>query len=205
MFARLHMKSAQWQRCNGLEFQSDTVICIYLFCDLSLNDTFFFISRECSTFNSFCISPILWNNNPSSLHCCSLSSLWTIHLQTWTDPFLLIRWSLRPKGWARWRDIFITSSGGLAWTNENVNLCFDICLIGPSLLCVHWNQTKRLIQIIRITGPCVVDTFRHGNSDMHWQMGEYTQVKSRNLSSENSSLDLSKCLFYQQLNDFFFL
>lgn len=29
----------------------------------------------------------------------------------------------------------------------------DVCLIGLSLLCVHWSQTKRLIQIIRIAQP----------------------------------------------------
>lgn len=79
----------------------------------------------------------------------------------------------------RWRDIFITSSGGLAWTNENVNLCFDICLIGPSLLCVHWNQTKRLIQIIRIIGPWLVDTFRHGSWDMHRHMSAHFLYKSK--------------------------
>lgn len=62
---------------------------------------------------------------------------------------------------------------GLAWTNENVNLCFDICLIGPSLLCVRWSQSKRLIQIIGIVGPCLVYTSRHGSCDMHSQMSAH--------------------------------
>lgn len=140
--------------------------------DLSTEDTFFFISRQCKTFNRF-LRFCNYVKQLARVHGGSLSALW-IHLQTWTDHFLLIR--LRPKGWERWRDIFITSSGGLAWTNENVNLCFDICLIGLSLLCVHWNQTKRLIQIIRITGPCLVDIFRHGNCDLHRQMGAHSST-----------------------------
>lgn len=58
---------------------------------------------------------------------------------------------LHSKGWEIRRDICIASSGGWVWTNQNVNLWSDVCLIGLGLLCVHWTKTRRLIQIIWLT------------------------------------------------------
>lgn len=69
-----------------------------------------FTTCQCSPCNHICISASMWNV-PSH----PLSSVRIIHLQTWPEHFLLIRWSLHLKGWERDGGIF--SLHHQAWTN----------------------------------------------------------------------------------------